>query len=92
MLTSNRGLWLAEEQEKERHAKKQKKKEIAQRQKEKAVEQLRQRVDHDPSEPFRGSLTSKSKGNLQEIVSVLGLSKNGTAKDLQTRINPHFNA
>lgn len=56
------------------------------------VEWLRQRADRDSSELFRGLLTSKSKGDLQEIVDVLGLSENSTAKDLQTRINAHFDA
>ena len=49
-----------------------------------------QRADHDPSEPFRGSLTLKNKGDLQEIAGVLGLSEDGTVKDLQAQINTHF--
>jgi len=90
MLTLDEGLCLAEEQEEEQRAKKQKKEELTQRREDKAVERRRQRADRDPSEPFRGSLTSKNKGDLQEIVGVLCLSEDGTVKDLQARIIAHF--
>jgi hypothetical protein len=92
MLTSDEGLRLAEEQEEERRAKKQKKEEITQRREDKAAERRRQRADRDPSEPFRGALTSKNKGDLQEIAGVLCLSEDGTVKDLQARIIAHFDA
>ena len=39
-----------------------------------------------------GSLTSKNKGDLQEIAGALSLSEDGTAKDLQARIVAHFDA
>src|SRR5271168_5389208 len=70
-------------------AKKQKKKETAQRREDKAAEWQRQRENRNLSEPFRGSLTSKNKGDLQEIAGVLGLSEDGTVKDLRTRIIAH---
>src|SRR5271155_4682556 len=73
-------------------AKKQKKKETAQRREDKAAERRRQRENRNLSEPFRGSLTSKNKGDLQEIAGVLGLSEDGTVKDLRTRIIAHFDA
>jgi hypothetical protein len=82
MLTSDEGLRLAEEQEAEQRAKKQKKKEMEQRREDKAAEWWQQRENRDPSEPFRGSLTLKNKGDLQEITGVLGLSEDGTVKDL----------
>jgi hypothetical protein len=92
MLTSDEGLRLAEEQEKEQQDKKKKKEENTQRREDKAAEQRRLRAARDPSEPFRGSLTSKNKGDLQEIAGILGLSKDGTVKNLQARIIAHFDA
>ena len=92
MLTSEEGLQLAEEQENEQHIKKQKKKENAQKREDKAAERRQQRASCDPNEPFRGSLTSKSKGDLQEIAGVLGLPEEGTVKNLQVRIIAHFDA
>jgi hypothetical protein len=92
MLTSDEGLRLAEEQEKEQCIKKKKKEENVQRREDKAAERRRQRAARDPSEPFRGSLTSKNKGDLQEIAGVLDLSEDGTMKDLQARIIVHFDA
>ncbi|KAF8489006.1 hypothetical protein F5888DRAFT_1638814 [Russula emetica] len=80
------------EQEEEQRVKKQKKKENTQRREDKAAERRRQRADRDPSEPFRGSLTSKNKGDLQEIAGILFLSEDGTVKDLQARIIAHFDA
>jgi hypothetical protein len=92
MLTSDEGLRLVEEQEEEQRIKKQKKKEAVQRREDKAAESQQQRAHRDPHEPFRGSLTSKSKGDLQEIACVLGLSEDSTVKDLQARIVAHFDA
>lgn len=92
MLTSDEGLRLAEEQEEEQRIKKQKKKENVQQREDKAAERRQQRAARDPSEPFRGSLASKNKGDLQEIAGVLHLSEDGTMKDLQARIVAHFDA
>jgi hypothetical protein len=92
ILGANLMLRLAEKQEEEQRVKRQKKKEIAQRREDKAAAQRQQRAAHDPNEPFRGSLTSKNKGDLQEIAGVLGLSEDGTMKDLQARIAAHFDA
>ena len=75
MLTSDEGLWLAEEQEAEQLAKKQKKLESMQKRWDRDAEWRRQRKEHDPDEPFKGSLTSKNKGDLQEIAGALSISE-----------------
>lgn len=92
MLTSEEGLQLAEEQEVERQEKAQKKKESMQRRLDKETERRQQRAERDPNEPFRGSLSSRNKADLQEIAGALNLSEDGTVKDLLTRITAHFDA
>jgi hypothetical protein len=90
MLTSEEGLRFAEEQEAEQEAKKRKKDETTRKRLDKEVEKRQQRAERDPNEPFKGSLASKNKGDLQEIAGALCLPEAGTVNDLQTRIMAHF--
>jgi hypothetical protein len=92
VLTSAEGKRLAAEKEAERVAKMQKKKETEMVRKEKEAERDQQRQARGPDAPFMGSLSSKSKPDLQEIAAALGLSENGTKDALMQRINACFDS
>jgi hypothetical protein len=89
-LTSAEGKWLAAEKDAERKAKEQKKKDVAARQKQKENDREQQRQARAPDAPFTGSLSSKSKPDLQEIGGALSLSEDGTKEVLVRRINTFF--
>ncbi|KAI9454068.1 hypothetical protein BJY52DRAFT_1095640, partial [Lactarius psammicola] len=58
----------------------------------KEAEREAQRQQRDPNAPFTGTLTSKTKANLQDIAQVLGLVTDGQKKDVLAQINAHFDA
>lgn len=89
-LTSEEGLRLVREQEAKREAREQEKRERHQQKQAKEAERQRQRDTKDPNEAFSGSLGSKSKDDLKDIASALGLSTDGPKKDLLSRINDKF--
>jgi hypothetical protein len=92
VLTSAEGKRLAAEKDTERASKVQKKKEAESRWKEKEVERDQQRRARHPDEPFMGSLTSKTKPDLQEIVGALNLPEDSTKEVLILRINTFFDS
>ena len=83
-MTSLEGKQLAAEKDEERKAKEQKKKDAAARRKQKENDREQQRRARAPDAPFTGSLSSKSKPDLQEIAGVLSLPEDGT-KDVLVR-------
>ena len=91
-LNSDEGLRLAEEQEALRVAGDQKKREAREQRTAKEVEREEQRLQRDPTAPFAGALTSKTKADLQDIAQVLGLTTDGQKKDILARINAQFDA
>ena len=91
-LNSDEGLRLAEEQEALRVAGDQKKREAREQRTAKEVEREEQRLQRDPTAPFAGALTSKTKADLQDIAQVLGLATDGQKKDILARINTRFDA
>lgn len=87
---SAEGKQLAAEKNAERAAKEQKKKDTAIQQKQKENDREQQRRDQAPDAPFTGSLSSKSKPDLQEIAGALSLAEDGTKEVLIHRINTFF--
>ena len=92
VLTSAEGKRLAVEKDAERKVKEQKKKDAAARRKQKENDREQQRRARAPNTPFTGSLSSKSKPDLQEIVGVLSLPEDGTKEVLVRRINTFFDS
>ena len=68
------------------------KEDAAMRRKQKENDREQQRQDRAPDAPFMGSLSSKSKPNLQEIAGALSLSEEGTKEVLIRRINTFFDS
>ena len=89
VLTSAEGKRLAAQKDAERAAKEQKKKDAASRRKQKENDREQQRRDRAPA-PFMGSLSSKSKPDLQKIAGALSLAEEGTKEVLIHRINTFF--
>ena len=92
VLTSEEGKRLAAEKDAERAAKEQKKREAAMRRKQKENDREQQRRDRAPDAPFTGSLSSKSKPDLQEIAGALSLAEEGTKEVLVRRITTFFDS
>jgi len=92
VLTSAEGKRLAAEKDAERKVKEQKKKDAAARRKQKENDREQQRRARAPDAPFTGSLSSKSKPDLQEIAGVLSLPEDGTKEVLVRRINTFFDS
>ena len=92
VLTSEEGKRLAAEKDAERAAKEQKKREAATRRKQKENDREQQRRDRAPDAPFTGSLSSKSKPDLQEIAGALSLAEEGTKDVLVRRITTFFDS
>ena len=90
VLTSAEGKQLAAEKDAEWAAKEQKKKDTAIRRKEKENDREQQQRDQAPDAPFTGSLSSKSKPDLQEIAGALSLGEDGTKEVLIHLINTFF--
>jgi hypothetical protein len=91
-LNSDEGLRLAEEQEALQVVEEQKKHEVREQRVAKEAERDEQRRQRDPNAPFTGTLTLKTKANLQDIVQVLGLTTDGQKKDILAWITAHFKA
>jgi len=92
VLTSAEGKQLAAEKDAERAAKEQKKKDASMRRKQKENDREQQRRHRAPDAPFMGSLSSKSKPDLQEIAGALSLAEEGTKEVLIRRINTFFDS
>lgn len=89
-LTSEEGLRLAQEQQALKQAQEQKKCEAQEQRAAKEAERERLRLERNPDEPFTGTLTTKSKPDLQDVAQALGLLTTGSKKDLLERITNHF--
>jgi hypothetical protein len=92
VLTSAEGKQLAAENDAEQVAKKRKKRDAALRRKQKENDREQQRHDWAPDASFTGSLSSKSKPDLQEIAGALSLAEEGTKKVLMCSINVFFDS
>ena len=92
VLTSAEGKRLAAEKDAEWAAKEQKKRDAAMRRRQKENDREKQRRDRAPDAPFTGSLSSKSKPDLQEIAGALSLAEEGTKEVLIHRINTFFDS
>ncbi|KAM6500845.1 hypothetical protein JOM56_003859 [Amanita muscaria] len=89
-LTSEEGLRLSQEQAALKAAQDQKKREAQEQRAARDAERQRQRMERDADEPFFGTLTAKSKPDLQDIAQALGISIEGSKKALLEHINNHF--
>lgn len=81
---SEEGLRLSQEQQALKEAQEQKKHEA------KEAEHKQLQLERNPDKPFTGTLTTKAKLDLQDVVQALGLLTTGSKKDLLKHITNHF--
>ena len=89
-LTSDEGLRQARKLEEEHEAREREKQEKEEQCTAAQVERQLLREQRDPSEPFKGTLSSKTKDDLKDVAYSLALSLDGQKKDILEWINTYF--